>query len=57
MSDIGSALPSYAARHYVMNRVSGLPGDGRDLLVIALWVVAAIAFAGYVYQRDAKIDD
>ncbi|MGC0417376.1 ABC transporter permease [Embleya sp. AB8] len=56
MADIGSALPSYAARHYVMNRVSGLSGDGRDLLVITLWVVGAIAFAGYVYRRDAKIE-
>lgn len=57
LSDIGKVLPSYAARDYVMNRVSGLDGNATDLAVIALWVIGSIAFAGYVYQRDAKIDE
>ncbi|MDH6131387.1 ABC-2 type transport system permease protein [Kitasatospora sp. MAA4] len=57
LADVGKALPSYAARDYVMNRVTGLNGNATDLVVIALWVVATIVFAGYVYQRDAKIDE
>ncbi|WP_035795365.1 ABC transporter permease [Kitasatospora mediocidica] len=57
LADIGKVLPSYAARDYVMNRVTGLDGNSTDLVVIALWVVATVVFAGYVYQRDAKIDE
>ncbi|MDH6114508.1 ABC-2 type transport system permease protein [Kitasatospora sp. MAP12-15] len=57
LADVGKVLPSYSARDYVMHRVSGLDGNATDLVVIALWVVGAIAFAGYVYQRDAKIDE
>ena len=56
IAKIGNALPTFAARDYTQNLIYGGHAKALDLLVIAIWTVAAILFAGYIYQRDAKIE-
>ena len=56
IAKIGNWLPTFAARDYTQNLIYGGHAKTMDLVVIAVWTVAAVLFAGFVYQRDTKIE-
>ena len=56
IAKIGNWLPTYAARDYTQSLIFGIHAKSMDLLVIAVWTVIAVLFAGLVYQRDTKIE-